>query len=159
MMAVSRCSYWGRAALPQAFVAVLRGTASADQMVGVGNVPDNLARVTISPTGLNGNRRAGAGGTQNFRFRDNQQVTVEAPAEHNGKTFRRWRIQAGSEPVFRTQRRVTVTVDKGNDLFVSEYGDGSAAVPSPMVPFAAMPHGLEGTGNAAADVALAFSAV
>jgi hypothetical protein len=123
-------------------------------MVGVGNVPDNLARVTFSPADLNGNSRAGAGGTQNFRFRDNQRVTVEAPAEHNGKPFRRWRIQAGSEPVFRTQRRVTVTLDKGNYLFISEYGDGNASAPSPMVPFAGALPGIGGTGNAAADAAL-----
>jgi hypothetical protein len=124
-----RLAFAGRLCLLALLCSVLSASLQAEQRVGIGAPPDNLARIRISPADLYGATQAGAGGRQNFVFADNTRITVEAPGIHNGQPFSHWHIQRpmGHPPEIIRSRRASVTLRDGNYLLIAYYGSGASA--------------------------------
>ncbi|MCX7718783.1 MAG: hypothetical protein N2111_10350 [Candidatus Sumerlaeaceae bacterium] len=119
----------GRLCLLGLLCCLLGASLRAEQRVGIGAPPDNLARIRISPADLYGATQAGAGGRQNFVYPDNTRITVEAPETHHGQPFSHWRIQRpiGHPPEIIRSPRASVTLRDGNYLLIAYYGSGDSA--------------------------------
>jgi hypothetical protein len=84
---------------------VLENPIVTHQLI-VSTYPDNGATVTVSP---NDTSSLGDGVTQFVRtYEEGAEVTLTAPASHNGKTFSHWYIDFVSYPT----RTVTLTMDQ-----------------------------------------------